>query len=172
MTYGAGQGGAGNPAAYGIEYTNSQTGTPVIVGTCTASSTANEAPGCYASAANMQVGNCVAAGNVGCYEVATGSGWITVTGNLIWSTTYSAISGRMYWTPALASNYIQLPNTSSPTYIYASAGLASNSGGTQITAANTAANVSSSAYFVKKDTGVLTQGSAAAGGSTGPKWGF
>lgn len=57
------------------------------------------------------------------------------------------------------------------TVVYASAGLGSDSDGTQITGENTAAKVSTGTYFIKKDDGVHTQGSASSSGGGGA-WGF
>lgn len=151
MTYGAAVGGVGGSSAYGINYTASNTGTPVIVNTCTGASTVGTGIGCNASGANMQVGNCVAMGSVGCNEPTAGSGAITVTGNLIWSLNASAIYGRMYWVPASAQNYIKLPTTSAPTYLYASQ-------------APALSNVLSTASEVLPTSGVWTAGTATAGG--------
>ena len=162
MTYNAGLGGAGTAGAYGVEYTTSTTGTPVIVNTCTGSSTSNEGVGCYASGAIMSVGSCVATASNGCSVAGVYA--TIVTGNLIYSTTNVPITGKFLWQPNSNANYIQIPTSATPTYIYAGPGLSSNSSGLAITGANTAAQVQTTAWFVRPDTGTLTQGAASSGG--------
>jgi hypothetical protein len=98
--------------------------------------------------------------------VTAGGAKITVTGNLINGPSSTFGYGKIVWEPASAQNYIKF--NGGGTVIYASAGLGSDAGGTQITGANTAAKVASGTYFVKKDDGVYTQGSKAGGGA----WGF
>jgi hypothetical protein len=71
-----------------------------------------------------------------------------------------AISGARApsWSPTNAGTYIKHGS------LYFSAGLASDSSGTAISATDTAENVKAGSYFVKKDTGVLTIGTATGGG--------
>ena len=150
MTYAAGTGGNGAATAYGIEYTLSTTGNPVVVTTCTAASTASEGIGCLASGAIMTVVNCVASGTAGCST--TGAlALITVTGNIVSVLGNFGIYGRIYWVPGSAQNYIQMPSTSGPTYIYASQ-------------APALSNVLNTASEVLPTTGVWTAGTASASG--------
>ena len=92
-----------------------------------------------------------------------GSTSMTVTGNLIGSITASPYSGRIVWVPASAQNYIQIPTTTGPTYIYASPGLGNVGGSFLGNAATQKSSVSSSAYFVGPDSASYTQGTASAG---------
>jgi hypothetical protein len=112
-------------------------------------------------------GDCIA-GTGGVYAVgcvASSSGPIIVTGNIINSTRTTGVWGTIIWAPSTAQKYVKfLLTVAGPTYTYASEGLGSDSGGTQITGANTAAAISTGKYFIKKDDGVYTQGTATGGG--------
>ena len=92
-----------------------------------------------------------------------GTGAFTITGLMVNTATSSAASGRITVTPTNATKYIRYGD------VYYSAGISSDVGGTAVTAANTAAQIATSSYFVKKDSGVNTQGAASSGGGA---WGF
>jgi hypothetical protein len=146
---------------YGIELSGS--GTLTIAGNCVAVG----GVGCRVTLSGQLIvaGNCVGSDTVdfaGCHAYGTG-GLVTVTGNIIYGLRGGGAYGAVTWAPASAKNFIQ---TTVGTDAYASAGVGSDAGGTQVTAANTAATISAGTYFVKKDDGVYTQGSATAGGGT------
>ncbi len=107
-------------------------------------------------------GDCIASTGIG-VGCSAYSGNITVNGNIVGTATAMGASNRIIWAPATAQNYFKI-GTTAGAFLYLSAGLGSDSGGTQITGANTAAKVSSGTYFVKKDDGVFTQGTASGGG--------
>lgn len=126
----------------GINMTNAGTGT--IAGNCIGSDTGN-VPGCQAAS----------------------TGALTVTGSIINGDRGVGAQGKIIWAPSNAQKYVLFDGAG--TALYASAGLGSDVGGTQITGANTAAEVAVGTYFVKKDDGVYTQGTASSGGGA---WGF
>lgn len=132
---------------------------------------ANQANGIQTASGTITVnGDCTGsnvANSNGCYSYSGAQ--ITLTGNIIDGTRSPGISGKYVWAPATAKKYHK--TNGGGTAVYASAGLGSDSDGTKITAANTAAEIKTSAYFVKKDDGVYTQGTASTSGGGGA-WGF
>jgi hypothetical protein len=100
-----------------------------------------------------------AVGTEGVYIVGTGIG--TFTNNLIGSSTSNPIRGRVIWAPATAKNYYKFDGGG--TAIFLSAGLGSDADGTQVTGADTAAQVADNYYFIRKDTGDYTEGTKTTG---------
>lgn len=147
---------------------SSSTGSVTITGNVTASAN------CYAlrvlGTASVTVeGDCIGtdtAEHSACYAP---SGPIIVTGNIVNGTRSTGGQGTIRWQPSSSQKYMKF--NGGGTVVYASAGLGSDSDGTQITGENTAAKVSTGTYFVKKDDGVHTQGSASSSGGGGA-WGF
>jgi hypothetical protein len=146
-----------------------------ILGTGVFTITSNITAGTAAQGLYMNAGTVVVNGDCvgGTAQDANGAGCanntgtsLTVTGNIKNSATGSGTLGKVIWAPASAKNYIKYDGGG--TVIYAGAGLGSDSGGTQISGANTAAEISTGKYFVKKDDGVYTQGSKTAG--SGGSW--
>lgn len=146
------------------------TGTITITGNVTGGSSTGSGVHLRGAGSVVTVnGDCVGGSSVdsvGCYS--TGAVF-TCTGNIVGTETNSGTTGKVRWSPSTSKKYIKYD--AGGTVIYASAGLGSDSDGTQITAANTAAEVLTSAYFVNKDDGVHTQGTASAG-TGGGAWGF
>lgn len=161
------EGGSAN-GAFGVNWSGiaggTITGTSTGGGFSTANGVAHNSSG-YITISNCQGDNATAAsGCVGSNPV----GYIKITGNIIGNTVGSAINGHIRWEPALATNYIKIDGGG--TAIYASAGIGSDVGGTQVTAANTAAQIADNYFFVKKDDGIMTEGTKTGGGSGA--WGF
>ncbi len=152
-------------SGYGY-YSYATTGAVSITGNVTGAT----GSGLYANGAQTVSlsGDCIAGVARGCYAGSTGA--ITVTGNIIASTTDVGAHGRIIWAPSSAQKYIKF--NGGGTAIYASSGLGSDAGGTQITGANTAAEIKTTGYFVKKDDGVYTQGTASTGGGSGGSYVF
>jgi hypothetical protein len=151
-----------NGSAYGYYY-NAATGSLQITGNVTAAT----AIGLYTGTVGATViGDCAASTSAtaqGCY--AGSSGAITVTGNIIDTVKTVGASGYILWQPSSAQKYRRMVTSATPTYLYLSAGLGSDAGGTKITGANTAAALPTSVWFVNKDSnGTYTQGSASSGG--------
>jgi hypothetical protein len=170
--------GGGNTTAYGLKVTGAS-GATSLVGSCTGVT----AVGCYQSDPTAQqtltvrdcIGSNATTGVAGCYSALTGI--ITVTGNLIYGFAAgigaAPINGTFSWVRTSAKNYIKIPTSQVPAYLYASPGLASDAAGTLISGANTAAQVKTTAWFADKDSydgSTLTQGSATSSG--GGSWGF
>lgn len=160
------QGGA-STGGNGYAHTGSS-GTLSITGSCEAT----VGIGCSSSHGEIvTINNCKGSDTTisekaGCYG-SGGTTGIAVTGNRIDGTHGSATSGKITWVPANAQKYIKTDSGGTP--IYASAGLGSDAGGTQVSAANTAAKIKDDSYFVKKDDGVYTQGTATStGGGSSP----
>lgn len=158
--------GGTNTAGRGY-YFSGATGTVTVSGNCIS----NAVPGCQLGAGGTMTvnGDCTAAGageKAGCYASATGA--ITCTGSIIGNDTAVGVQGRIKWEPSSSKKYILMDGGGTP--IYASAGLGSDSDGTQITAANTAAQVLTTGYFVNKDDSTHTQGTATTTG--GGVWGY
>ena len=153
---------------YGYNQTGA-TGTVTITGNATASTTAAAFRVMGGSTGTIN-GDCIGS-TAGEYSgcVAPGTGAITITGNIVNAARGAGAQGTIIWAPSSAQKYIKI--LGSGTAIYAGAGLGSDAGGTAVAAADTAAEISTGKYFIKKDDGVYTQGtkSAAAGGGA---WGF
>jgi hypothetical protein len=94
----------------------------------------------------------------------------TITGNII-NRNASAVYGAFIWAPSSAQKYIQFLTTGGVNTLSAGAGIGSDAGGTQVSGADTAAEIATGKYFIKKDDAVYTQGTKAAG-SSGGAWGF
>jgi hypothetical protein len=102
----------------------------------------------------------------GCYGSVGGP--IVITGNIIGTPYASGARGAYIWEPSLASNYLKIFNGGSDfLYVFAALG---NSGGTKISAANTAAEIKSGTYFVKSDDGVYTNGTASTSSGSASAW--
>lgn len=111
-------------------------------------------------------GNCEGAdstGYAGCYGNSTGT--TTVTGNVIATARATGIHGNVKWSPSTNKKYYKTQTGTN--YLYLMAGLSSDSDGTAITPANTAAKIATGTYFIKADDydgSTLTQGTASGGG--------
>jgi len=159
-------GGTGVSSAYGYNF-NSASGSAVT--TIDGNATGGQSPALYiANDASATIsGNCVGSDTYwsghGCYSNHTGI--ITVSGSIISQNLGSGAVGPIIWTPSSSQKYIVIDGGGTP--LYASAGIGSDSGGTQVSAANTAAEIATGKYFVKKDDGVHTQGTKTAGSGGG-----
>jgi len=131
-----------------------------------------------AGPSTITVQNCIA-GNVttngwlpspGCMGYIHTASSFTITGNIENSASSHGAHGKFRWVPSNASKYIKLADSGTPTFLYASAGIASDSDGAAVAAGDTAAQIADNYYFVKKDNGVLTEGTKTGGG--GGAWGF
>lgn len=152
--------GGSHIAAYGY-YQGGSSGTFVGYGTATAyTGHGYSAQGTGTGTWNGDcVGSATARAFYGCYGYGAA---VTITGSIIAADGSMGASGKVIWAPSNAQKYIKIDGGG--TEIYASAGLGSDAGGTQVSAANTAAEVKTTSYFVKKDDGVYTQGTATTGG--------
>lgn len=155
----------------GYAHTGGTSGVLTFSGTCIAASTY----GCSTSTSGVAVtwnnctGGTTAGAFGGCY--ASGAAGATVIGNITNGTHSVGVIGRIKRSPTNAQKYTKYDGGG--TAIYESAGLGSDSAGTQIAASSTAANIKSGTYFVKKDDGVFTVGTAELGSSGGGgAWGF
>ena len=152
--------GGGNATAVGYRFSGA-TGSVTITGNAKGVS----GPGVQTSAAGTMTlnGDCIGSAAstviVGCASGSVGA--ITCTGNLVQGSLGPPYTGPVVWVPSSAQKYYW---HTAGTDVYASAGLGSDAGGTQITGANTAEKVAVGTYFVKKDDGVFTQGTASSGG--------
>jgi hypothetical protein len=143
-------GGGGTTNSIGISTTGY--GASTVNGNVTAGSSQNySAPGIYHN-------------NYEGYEV-------TITGNIINTRQNSACYGACLWAPSSAQKYVRYVTTGGSNTLSSGAGIGSDASGTQVTGANTAAQVAEDSYFIKKDDGVYTEGTKAAGGGGGA-WGF
>lgn len=153
----------------GFVYNSAVVGGAVIYGT----GVGGTAPGIENTHAtgSLTVENCTGSATAvniaGCRGAAAGG--VTVTGNIINSDRASGADGYITYAPSSAQKKVSFLGG---TDVYLSAGLGSDAGGTQIAAADTAAEVAVGTYFIKKDDGVYTQGTAAGGGGGGGAWGF
>jgi len=150
----------------GYAHTGGVSGVLTFSGTCVAAAT----HGCSTSTSGVAVtwnnctGGTTAGASGGCY--ASGTAGATVIGNIINGTYSVGAVGKITWVPANAQKYIKYDGGG--TAIYLSAGLGSDAGGTQVSAANTAAKIADDSYFVKKDDGVYTQGADSGGTVSNP----
>lgn len=160
--------GGSNASAYGYSY-SAGSGNVIINGNVTGATGIGLST---ASAGATVNGDCTGgAGGVGCFATSTGP--ITVTGSILNVSARMGVSGTIIWAPSDAKKYIRFVTTGGGTnYLYASDGLGSDAGGTQVSAANTAAEVKTTAFFVKKDDAVYTQGTAEAGGGGMQAWAY
>ena len=161
-------GGTGDVYAYG--YRSTGAGPTVINGNCTSSigsGCVSSGPGNITINGDSIGGAAASLTSAGSYASSTGI--ITITGNIINSVAGVGAIGKIKWLPSSAQKYIMF-NGGTP--IYASAGLGSDAGGATITGANTSAQVKPGAYFIKKDDGVYTQGTATLTGVGGGSWSF
>jgi hypothetical protein len=109
-------------------------------------------------------GDCISRTSTGVGCNAPGAGAFTVTGSIISGARALGASGTIIWAPSSAKKYIKFAGGGTP--IYASAYLASDSAGTKVTPANTAAEIKTTSWFIKSDDydgSTLTQGTATAG---------
>lgn len=145
-------------------------GNTTITGNCTGGSGTNY--GCYANQGTSTLtvaGNCTGGSDINSYGCTTASGSIiVVTGSIVHTSVGMGANGKIQWTPANSTKSIKFDGGG--TAIYASAGIGSDAGGTQVSAANTAAEIATGKYFVKKDDGVHTQGTKAAGAGGAYAW--
>ena len=151
-------------------YSHNAAGTVAITGNITGGA-AHGIQNLNSSSTITVAGDCIGSATVaashGCNNLAYGT--FTVTGNIINGAAGSGVAGKVRWEPSSAQKYIKFD--AGGTAIYAGAGLGSDAGGTQVSAANTAAEISTGKYFIKKDDGAYTQGTKSAGGGGGA-WGF
>jgi hypothetical protein len=109
-------GGSAGASAYGYELTG--TGPVTVSGNCTSTMVASGLRVNAASGSGVTVaGNCVgnnAGYGAGCASANTTTA-ITVSGNLIFGETGSAISASVIWTPGATTNYAMFPKDGSYT---------------------------------------------------------
>jgi hypothetical protein len=151
-----------SPGAAATGVSNNATAAMSITGTCTGAGNINACQN--GAGGTISVTNCTGSSagyGLGCY--GPGAGAITVTGNITNSGRAAGAHGTIVWAPSNAQKYVKFDGGG--TAVYLGAGLGSDAGGTQVSAANTAAEIKTTSYFVKKDDGVYTQGTATAGGA-------
>lgn len=157
-------GGAGT-STVGYGHTGSS-GTLTHNGTCVATTS----HGCSSSNAHLTtINNCTGSASIGTFAGCYGSGGtsgLTIIGKITNGTGSSGATGIYKWVPKDAQQYVKIDGGG--TAIYLSAGLGSDAGGTQVSAANTAAKIADDSYFVKKDDGVYTQGADSGGTVSNP----
>lgn len=146
----------------------SATGSVTITGNVTASANCYALRVAGAAPATVE-GDCIGTDTAEYPACYAAMGPIIVTGNIVNGTRSTGGTGAIRWQPSSSQKYMKF--NGGGTVVYASAGLGSDSDGTQITGENTAAKVSTGTYFIKKDDGVHTQGSASSSGGGGA-WGF
>ena len=142
-------------------YQGGSSGTVVGYGTATAGvGTAYRVAGAGTGTWN---GDCVGSGSsravFGCDGYV---GALTVTGSIIATDYSSGAAGKIIWAPSNAQKYVKMDGGG--TELFLGAGLGSDAGGTQLSGADSAAQIADNYYFIRKDTGNYTEGTKAAGG--------